>query len=99
MRRLADVLEDHLSPPAAGSLFLLVVFGIGALKMFDQPFLVGNGASGAPNYSTMYPLLYIYLRRSGPSRSASPLLPVSCYLVIIFVLTLIQRLTVAADAT
>src|SRR5215469_3055254 len=40
--------------------FCLVVFGIGALKLFDQAFLVGGGASGAPDYATMYPIIYIY---------------------------------------
>src|SRR5262249_18480992 len=31
--------------------FVLVVFGVGALKLFDQAFIVSNGAGG-PNYST-----------------------------------------------
>lgn len=39
--------------------FVLVVFGIGALKVFDQQFIISGGAGG-PNYSTFTPILYIY---------------------------------------
>ena len=39
--------------------FCLVVFGIGALKLFDQSFIV-SGGTGGPNYSTTTPILYIY---------------------------------------
>ena len=39
--------------------FCLVVFGIGALKLFDQAFIV-SGGTGGPNYSTTTPILYIY---------------------------------------
>jgi multiple sugar transport system permease protein len=39
--------------------FCLVVFGIGALKLFDQNYIV-SGGTGGPNYSTMSPILYIY---------------------------------------
>ena len=39
--------------------FVLVVFGIGALKVFDQAFIVSNG-KGGPAYSTMTAVLYIY---------------------------------------
>jgi multiple sugar transport system permease protein len=39
--------------------FCLVVFGIGALKLFDQSFIV-SGGSGGPNYATTTPILYIY---------------------------------------
>ena len=38
---------------------MLVVFGIGALKLFDQSFIVSRG-SGGPVYSTYTPVLYIY---------------------------------------
>jgi multiple sugar transport system permease protein len=41
--------------------FCLVVFGIGALKLFDQSFIVSNG-TGGPNYATTTPILYIYLQ-------------------------------------
>jgi ABC-type sugar transport system permease subunit len=39
--------------------FCLVVFGIGALKLFDQNYIV-SGGTGGPNYSTMTPILYIF---------------------------------------
>jgi ABC-type sugar transport system permease subunit len=39
--------------------FCLVVFGIGALKLFDQNYIV-SGGTGGPNYSTTTPILYIY---------------------------------------
>lgn len=39
--------------------FCLVVFGIGALKLFDQNYIV-SGGTGGPNYSTETPILYIY---------------------------------------
>jgi multiple sugar transport system permease protein len=39
--------------------FVLVVFGIGALKLFDQNYIV-SGGTGGPNYSTTTPILYIY---------------------------------------
>ena len=39
--------------------FCLVVFGIGALKLFDQSDIVSNG-TGGPNYATTTPILYIY---------------------------------------
>jgi ABC-type sugar transport system permease subunit len=78
--------------------FVLVVFGIGALKIFDQAFIVSGGAGG-PNYSTTTGVLYIYLQAFknftfGIAAAAGVVL-----FVIIFVLTLIQRLTVGRDAT
>jgi multiple sugar transport system permease protein len=39
--------------------FCLVIFGIGALKLFDQAFIV-SGGTGGPNYATTTPILYIY---------------------------------------
>jgi multiple sugar transport system permease protein len=41
--------------------FCLVVFGIGALKLFDQSYIV-SGGTGGPNYATTTPILYIYLQ-------------------------------------
>ncbi|MGZ4282352.1 MAG: carbohydrate ABC transporter permease, partial [Gaiellaceae bacterium] len=41
--------------------FVAVVFGIGALKVFDQAFIVSQG-TGGPNYSTLTAVLYIYLK-------------------------------------
>jgi multiple sugar transport system permease protein len=74
--------------------FCLVVFGIGALKLFDQPFLIGKGASGAPNYSTMYPILYIYNEAFGSSDFGLAAAAGVIYFVLIFGLTVLQRLTV-----
>ena len=74
--------------------FCLVVFGIGALKLFDQPFLIAKGASGAPNYSTMYPILYIYNAAFGSSDFGLAAAAGVIYFVLIFGLTVIQRLTV-----
>src|SRR5919201_6257276 len=41
--------------------FVIVVFGIGALKLFDQSFIVSQG-TGGPNYATTFGVLYIYLQ-------------------------------------
>jgi len=73
--------------------FVLVVFGIGALKLFDQAFIVGGG-SGGPNNATQTPVLYIYRDAFsnfdfGKAAAAGVVL-----FVIIFTLTLVQRLTV-----
>jgi multiple sugar transport system permease protein len=72
--------------------FVLVVFGIGALKIFDQAFLV-SGGTGGPNYSTYTAVLYIYLKafRSfefGVAAAAGVFL-----FAVIFTLTLLNRLT------
>ena len=74
--------------------FCLVVFGIGALKLFDQPFLIGGGASGSPNYSTMYPIIYIYNAAFGVSDFGLAAAAGVVLFVIIFGLTVVQRLTV-----
>ena len=74
--------------------FGLVVFGIGALKLFDQPFLIGKGASGAPNYSTMYPIIYIYNAAFGSFDFSLAAAAGVTYLVLILGLTVVERLTV-----
>jgi multiple sugar transport system permease protein len=73
--------------------FVMVLFGIGALKVFDQQFLV-SGGTGGPNYATYTAVLYVYRTaflgsQFGVAAAAGVIL-----FVIIFVLTLIQRLTV-----
>jgi multiple sugar transport system permease protein len=73
--------------------FVLVVFGIGALKLFDQSFIV-SGGTGGPVYSTYTPVLYIYNTafksfQFGLAASAGVVM-----FVAIFLLTLIQRATV-----
>jgi multiple sugar transport system permease protein len=74
--------------------FCLVVFGIGALKLFDQVYLVGNGYSGAPNYSTMSPILYIANAAFGIFDFGLAAAAGVIYFVLIFGLTVVQRLTV-----
>lgn len=73
--------------------FVLVVFGIGALKIFDQAFIV-SGGTGGPVYSTYTAMLYIYNEafksaNFGVASSAGVVL-----FTVIFLLTLIQRATV-----
>ncbi len=74
--------------------FCLVVFGIGALKLFDQPFLVAGGASGNPAYATMYPILYIYNAAFGVYDFGLAAAAGVIYFVLVFGLTIVQRLTV-----
>jgi len=74
--------------------FCLVVFGIGALKLFDQAFLIAGGASGAPNYSTMYPIIYIYNAAFTSFDFGLAAAAGVVYFVIIFGLTIVQRVTV-----
>jgi multiple sugar transport system permease protein len=74
--------------------FCLVVFGIGALKLFDQPFLVAGGASGNPAYATMYPILYIYNAAFGVFDFGLAAAAGVIYFVLVFGLTVVQRLTV-----
>ncbi len=73
--------------------FVLVVFGIGALKLFDQAFIVSNG-TGGPQNSTYTGVLYIYLKAFhgsdfGVAASAGVVMFVG-----IFLLTVIQRATI-----
>jgi multiple sugar transport system permease protein len=73
--------------------FVLVVFGIGALKIFDQAFIV-SGGTGGPQNSTYTAVLYIYLKAFhssdfGVAASAGVVLFVG-----IFFLTVIQRATI-----
>ena len=73
--------------------FVLVVFGIGALKIFDQAFIVSNG-TGGPENSTYTAVLYIYRKAFhgsdfGVAASAGVVM-----FVAIFLLTVIQRATI-----
>jgi multiple sugar transport system permease protein/alpha-1,4-digalacturonate transport system permease protein len=72
-----------------------VVFGIGALKLFDQAFIVAGGATGSPNYATMYPIIYIYNAAFGGAYDFGLAAAAGViYFVLIFGLTVVQRLTV-----
>jgi len=73
--------------------FVLVVFGVGALKVFDQQFIVSNGGGG-PNYSTYTPVLYIYRQAFSNFDFGVAAAAGIVYFVIIFLLTVAQRLTV-----
>jgi multiple sugar transport system permease protein len=73
--------------------FVLVVFGIGALKLFDQSFIV-SGGTGGPVYSTYTPVLYIYNEAFKSSNFGVAAAAGVILFGAIFVLTLIQRATV-----
>jgi multiple sugar transport system permease protein len=73
--------------------FVLVIFSVGALKLFDQAFIVGGG-SGGPNYATMTGVLYIYNKAFGSSTFGIAAAAGMVLFVIIFSLTVVQWLTV-----
>jgi multiple sugar transport system permease protein len=71
--------------------FVAVVSFIGALKMFDQSFIVG-GSSGGPNYSTMTVVLYLYNRAfTGTTRFGYAAAVGLVLFLFIFAVTLVQR--------
>jgi multiple sugar transport system permease protein len=71
--------------------FAAVVSVIGALQMFDQSFIVSNG-SGGPNYSTLSAVLYLYRTAIADVRFGYAATIGIALFVLIFTLTLIQRL-------
>ena len=71
--------------------FVAVVSVIGALKVFDQAFLVSQG-SGGPAYSTMTAVLYLYTVTIGDFDFGYGATLGCVLFVIIFSLTLVQRL-------
>ena len=73
--------------------FVLVVFGVGALKIFDQSFIVSHG-TGGPNYATYTPVLYIYRAAFTSFDFGLAAAAGVVFFIIIFVLTIVQRLTV-----
>jgi multiple sugar transport system permease protein len=73
--------------------FVLVVFGIGALKVFDQFYIVSNG-TGGPEYSTLSAVFYIYQEAFKSANFGQGAAAGVVLFVAIFVLTLIQRATV-----
>ncbi len=73
--------------------FVLVVFGVGALKLFDQAFLVSHG-TGGPDYSTYTAVLYIYLTAFHSDEFGLAAAAGVVLFAVIFVLTLVQRFTV-----
>jgi multiple sugar transport system permease protein len=72
---------------------VLVLFGIGALKLFDQAWIV-SGGQGGPDYATYTPVLYIYLKAFHSAQFGLAAAAGVVFFVIIFLLTLVARLTV-----
>jgi multiple sugar transport system permease protein len=73
--------------------FVLVVFGIGALRVFDQQFLA-SGGTGGPNNSTQTVMLYIYREAFQAYDFGKAAAAGTIAFIGIFGLTLIQWLTV-----
>jgi len=73
--------------------FALVVFGVGALKLFDQAFIASAG-TGGPNYATTTPVLYIYLKAFHSFDFGLAAAAGVVYFLIVFALTAVQRLAV-----
>jgi multiple sugar transport system permease protein len=74
-----------------GHFFVSVVAVIGALQVFDQAFIV-SGGSGGPNYSTLTAVLYLYRTAINDVRFGYAATIGIALFVLIFTLTLIQRL-------
>jgi multiple sugar transport system permease protein len=72
---------------------VLVLFGIGALKLFDQAWIV-SGGQGGPDYATYTPVLYIYLKAFHSAQFGLAAAAGVVFFLIIFVLTFVARLTV-----
>ena len=74
-----------------GHFFVAVTSVVGALQVFDQAFLVSAG-SGGPNYSTLTAVLYLYRTAIRDVRFGyAAVIGISLF-VLIFTLTLVQRL-------
>lgn len=73
--------------------FVLVVFGVGALKLFDQAF-IASGGTGGPNYATTTPVLYIYLKAFHSFDFGLAAAAGVVYFLIVFALTVVQRVAV-----
>ncbi len=71
--------------------FVAVVSMIGALKIFDQAFIASSG-SGGPAYSTLTAVLYLYQTAIGDFDFGYAAALGAILFVIIFTLTLVQRL-------
>ena len=70
--------------------FVAVVSTIGALKIFDQAFIASSG-SGGPAYSTLTAVLYLYQTAIGDFDFGYAAALGAILFVIIFTLTLVQR--------
>jgi multiple sugar transport system permease protein len=76
-----------------GHFFVMVVFGIGALKVFDQQF-IASGGSGGPNNATQTAVLYIYREAFGVFDFGLAAAAGTIVFIGIFSLTIVQWLTV-----
>jgi multiple sugar transport system permease protein len=74
-----------------GHFFVAVISVIGALKVFDQAFIVSGGAGG-PAYSTMTAVLYLYRTAINDVDFGYAAAIGVVLFIIIFVITLVQRL-------
>jgi ABC-type sugar transport system permease subunit len=73
-----------------GHYFVAVVSVIGAMKVFDQNFIVSRG-SGGPDYATLSPVLNLYLVAVHDIRWGYAAAMGVTLFVVIFAITLIQR--------
>lgn len=74
-----------------GHFFVLVISVIGSLQLFDQAY-IASGGGGGPNYSTTTMVLYLYLTTVQDFRFGYGAALGVALFVLIFTLTLIQRL-------
>lgn len=74
-----------------GHFFVAVVSVIGALKIFDQAFIV-SGGTGGPAYSTMTAVLYLYRTAINDVDFGYAAAMGVVLFIIIFIFTLVQRL-------
>ena len=75
-----------------GHFFVSTLMVIGGLKMFDQAF-IASGGTGGPNNSTLVPVLYLYRVAFSDVRFGSAAAVGLTLMLLMFALTLIQRLT------
>ena len=73
-----------------GHFFVAVVSVIGAMKVFDQAFIISHG-TGGPNNSTMFIVLYLYRTAIYDAHFGRAAAMGVLLLVIIMTLTIIQR--------
>jgi multiple sugar transport system permease protein len=74
-----------------GHYFVLVISIIGALKLYDQAFIV-SGGSGGPDYSTLTPVLLLQQQAVGNIRFGYAAAMGVLLFALIFGLTVLQRL-------
>jgi multiple sugar transport system permease protein len=75
-----------------GHFFVSTLMIIGGLKMFDQAF-IASGGTGGPNNSTLVPVLYLYRVAFYDVRFGYAAAVGIALMLIMFGLTLLQRLT------